>query len=183
MSVLGFLRRKLRPNPVSEAGRTLYFAVVAQSRLPAFYGSLGVPDTVVGRFDMVVLHAALVFRRLRALGGDAEFLSDAMFDMMTADLERSMRELGVSDTGVAKKVKLMAGGFYGRAQAYERALSGAESLEEALRRNVFGTVAVGDDGVGRLAAYVRRASAGVGQQSLADLSAGRTGFPATPYEA
>ncbi len=181
MSVLGFLRSKLRPSPTTEAGRALYFALLAQSRLPAFYGTLGVPDTVVGRFEMVVLHASLVFRRLRALGGDAEVLSDATFDVMTADLERSMRELGVSDQSVAKKVKLLAKGFYGRAHAYERALSGSESLEDALRRNVFGTVEVGAEAVARLGAYVRRASAGIEAQSLGDLAAGRTGFPATPY--
>ncbi|MSP20708.1 MAG: ubiquinol-cytochrome C chaperone [Alphaproteobacteria bacterium] len=184
MSVLGFLRRKLRPRSEVEAGRALYFALLAQARLPAFYGSLGVPDTIDGRFDMVALHAALAFRRLRSLGGrDADVLSDATFDIMTADLERSIRELGVGDAGVARRVKTMARAFYGRAQAYERALAGTESLEDALRRNVFGTVVADDATVARLTDYVRRAAAGADRQSLDDLKAGHAGFPPTPYGA
>lgn len=181
--MLEFIRRRIRAHREPPAGRNLYFAVLAQSRLPAFYGSFAVPDTVPGRFDMVVLHAALVFRRLRLIGAEAQRLSDEMFDAMTADLDRSMREVGIGDQGVSKRMKLMAGSFYGRAQAYEQALSGAESLEEALRRNLYGTVTVGDDMVARMAAYVRAAAAAVDSQSLADLRKGRTGFPATPYRA
>lgn len=181
--MLEFLLRRIRARREPPAGRTLYFAVLAQSRLPAFYGSFSVPDTVPGRFDMVVLHAALVFRRLRVIGVEARRLSDEMFDAMTADLDRSMREVGIGDQGVSKRMKVMAGSFYGRAQAYERALSEAESLEDALRRNLYGTVTVGDDTVARMAAYVRAAAAAVDAQSLADLREGRTGFPSTPYSA
>ena len=181
--MLEFLRRQFRARREAPPGRKLYFAVLAQSRLPAFYGSFAVPDTVPGRFDMVVLHAALVFRRLRAIGGEAQALSDEMFETMTADLDRSMREVGIGDQGVSKRMKLMAGSFYGRAQAYEQALSGTESLEDALRRNLYGTVTVGDDVVARMADYVRAAAAAAGAQSLADLREGRTGFPSTPYRA
>jgi cytochrome b pre-mRNA-processing protein 3 len=179
--MLEFLRRRIRARREPSAGRKLYFAVVAQSRLPAFYGSFGVPDTVPGRFDMVVLHAALVFRRLRAIGGEAEALSDAMFETMTADLDRSVREVGIGDQGVGKRVKVMASSFFGRARAYDAALGGIESLEDALRRNLYGTVTVSDEVVARMAGYVRAAAAAVAARSLADLADGNPGFPPTPY--
>ncbi|MBM3506951.1 MAG: hypothetical protein FJX64_04355 [Alphaproteobacteria bacterium] len=181
--MFAFLRRRIHAHREPSAGRKLYFAVLAQSRLPAFYGSFGVPDTVDGRFDLVVLHAVLVFRRLRALGPEAALLSDETFEVMTADLDRSVRELGIGDMAVGRRVKAMARAFYGRAQAYESGLSGTESLEDALRRNVYRTVTAPDALVGRLAEYVRAAAAGVGRQSLEDLAAGRPGFPPTPYRA
>jgi cytochrome b pre-mRNA-processing protein 3 len=179
--MLDFLRRRMRAQRDPASGSRLYFAVLAQSRLPAFYGSFAVPDTLDGRFDMVALHAALVFRRLRALGPEARALSDAMFEVMTADLDRSVRELGVGDQGVPKRVKSMARAFYGRAQAYEHALAGSASLEDALRRNLYGTVTVSDALIARMAEYVGAAAAGADAQSLADLAEGRTGFPAPPY--
>ena len=154
----------------------LYYAIVAHARQPVFYRDLGVPDTVDGRFDMIVLHAVLVFLRLR---GDpvAAPLVDDLFDALFADLDRSLREMGLGDMRVGKRVRQMARGFYGRAQAYDRALAGSEPLEDALRRNLYGTVAPPEDAVAAMAAYVRAASDAVAGRSLADLGAADTGFP------
>ena len=173
--------------------RTLYFEIAAHARDPAFYRELGVPDTFDGRFDALVLHMALVFRRLHGETG-AGPLTDALFEVMLADLDRSVREAGTSDTGVGKRVRQMARAFYGRADAYGKALGvnvegealsgrsttqAVERLEAALARNLYGgTVAADSAAVGRMADNVRAAVAALEGQSLADFRAGRPGLPA-----
>ena len=164
-----------RGRPRSRA-RDLYFAVVARARDPALYRTFGVPDTIDGRFEMIVLHAILVFRRLRGDPAGAE-LSDGLFETMTDDFDRSLREMGLGDVRVGKRVRQMARGFYGRAQAYDRGLAAAEPLEEAVRRNVFGTVAPTAEQVAAMADYVRRAAAALDRAALADLLAARLELP------
>lgn len=154
----------------------LYYAIVAHARQPMFYRDFGVPDTVDGRFDMIVLHAVLVFLRLRGDPAAAPLVDD-LFDVMFADLDRSLREMGVGDISVGRRVRQMARGFYGRAQAYDRALNGSEQLEEALRRNLYGTVTPQDEAVAAMAVYVRNASDAVAGRSVADLAAAELGFP------
>lgn len=173
MRLFSFFRRNRELPPNSG----LYFAIVRQARARAFFQSLGVPDTLDGRFDLVVLHAALVFRRLRGLGPQALALADATFDAMTADLDRSVRELGVGDMSVGKRVKAMGQAFYGRAQAYDAALAGTEVLSEVLRRNLYRTTSVDEQVLGRVAEYVRAAAGRLEHQPLADLAAGKLEFP------
>ncbi|WP_374466727.1 ubiquinol-cytochrome C chaperone family protein, partial [Ferrovibrio sp.] len=91
----------------------LYRAIVAQSRQAGFYREHGVPDSLDGRFDMIVLHSFLVMRRLRRIGAAAEPLSQQLFDLMFADMDSNLREIGVGDLSVGKKVKAMAQAFYG----------------------------------------------------------------------
>ena len=137
--------------------RSLYEAVVARSREPAFYRELGVPDTVDGRFDMVALHAALVLRRLKADRGRSADLAQAFFDVMFVDMDENLRELGVGDLSVGRKVKDMIRAFYGRLAAYEAGLAGTEEeLAAALRRNLYRGVAAEEAGLLTMAAYVRR---------------------------
>ena len=172
--MFSFLRRARAATP----GHTLYFAIVAQARQTALFESAyATPDTVDGRFDLLVLHAALVFRRLRALGPEATQLAEEAFEVMTADFDRSARELSAGDAGIAKRVKAMASGFYGRAQAYELAIDGTASLADALRRNLYGTVVVGEAAVEHMARYVRQAVAVLDAQSLSTLRAGEVGWP------
>ena len=161
---------------VINPAQPLYFALVAQARQPEFYRDFGVPDTIDGRYDMIVLHAALIFRRLRG-AADAGTLSDDLFEVMFADLDRSLREMGLGDVGVGKRVRQMARGFYGRATAYDRALDGEDSLDEALRRNVYGTVQPEPGDVASLAAYVRAADAVLKVRTVADLVAAEPGLP------
>lgn len=132
---------------------SLYGASVAQARHPALYTIFGVADTVDGRFEMVVLHTILVIDRLRA-GGEAEQAAGQdVFDLHCADMDRSLRELGVGDLGVPKRMKQMSERFYGRAEAYRAALAArdADALRAAIERNVFAGAAAG---AGPLAAYV-----------------------------
>jgi cytochrome b pre-mRNA-processing protein 3 len=95
----------------------LYGAAVAQARNPAFYVECRVPDTLDGRFDLIVLHLCLLIRRLRREGETGATLAQALFDTTFDDMDRSLREMGVGDLGVGRRVKAMASAFYGRATA------------------------------------------------------------------
>ena len=147
-----------------EAGRiasALYGAIVAQARSPALYTDLGVPDTVSGRFEMVVLHTVLVVERLKTGGAPERAIGQRVFDTFCADMDRSLRELGVGDLAVPKRMKQMAASFYGRAQVYGRSLAGGggAGLAEAIGRNVF--AGAGEE-VGRpLANYAAAAAQGM----------------------
>ena len=115
----------------------LYVKAVAQARLPVFYAEREVPDTVDGRFDLLVLHMFLLLHRLGADGKPMRRVTQGLFDLMFADMDQSLREMGVSDMRVGKKVKEMARAFYGRVDAYEPALGDSAKLEEALARNLY----------------------------------------------
>lgn len=166
-----------RPVADRAAVAALYAGIVAQAREPAFFARLGVPDTLDGRFETLALHAFLVLRRLRAdrvaTAGFAQALFDALFD----DLDRSLREMGAGDLSVGRRVKEMAEAFYGRIQAYEQGLAGAEAdLRSALRRNLYGTVEAREADVAALAAYLRRQGAALAALPVQDLLAGRVRF-------
>jgi len=174
---------RLRPNrALRRAVEAGYLAVVAQARQPAFYRELEVPDSLDGRFEMIVLHVFLVLHRLREEGREADAFSQALLEALVEDCDRNLREIGVGDLSVGRKVKQMAAGFYGRAQAYEAALAGGEGeLEAALRRNVYGTR---EDAraasVAVLADYVLAQHAQLGDCAAADLTMGRIAFAPAP---
>lgn len=128
--VLGIFRREDR-RPFA-----LYGAIVAQARQPAFYTDFGVADSLDGRFDMVVLHVVLATRRLR---GTAATEQQALFDLFISDMDRSLREMGVGDLTVPKRMKVMGAAFYGRLEAYGAALDArdAAALAAAIARNLF----------------------------------------------
>lgn len=114
----------------------IYQAIVAAARHVRFYVDMGVPDTVEGRFEMIVLHLFLVLNRLKGEG--VENLRQNLTDGFFADMEGSLREFGVSDVTVGKKVRKIAESYYGRVAAYDKALqAGPEALEEALGRNIY----------------------------------------------
>lgn len=137
----------------------LYGAIVAQSRRAEFYTDFGVPDTMEGRFEMVVLHTVLVCHRLKDGDETQRALSQEIFDTFAADMDRTLRELGVGDLTVPKKMKKIGEAFYGRVTAYDTALAetGNALLMQALARNVLGTEAPAPTSAA-LAAYVRAAA-------------------------
>jgi cytochrome b pre-mRNA-processing protein 3 len=167
-----------RPDERDVAG--LYLLLVERSRAPVFFTRCGVPDTVDGRFDMIVLHAFLLFHRLKGEGAEAAALSQALFDHLMGDMDVNLRELGVSDMGVGRKIKRMAKAFYGRVGAYDRALAAGDdaALEEALGRNLFRTLPPPQPGARLMAGYVRAAAAALAATATAELLAGR--LPALP---
>ena len=174
------LARFFRPPAQREAAYRLYGRIVEAARRPEFFAERGVPDSLDGRFELIALHASLVFRRLAAEHPRARDFSQELFDAMFADLDRALREMGAGDLGVGKHVKRMVSGFYGRARAYERALGGAEPLEPALRRNLYGTTEPRDNDVAALAAWMRAADAALAAQPLDGFLAGEVAFPAAP---
>ncbi|MFO1153488.1 MAG: ubiquinol-cytochrome C chaperone family protein [Rhodospirillales bacterium] len=137
------------------AGERLYGTIVGQARNPQFYEQWEVPDTPDGRFDMITLHAVLVFRRLR-LRPEAAAVAQALFDRMFADFDESLREMGVGDLRVGKQIKAMAKALYGRIVAYGDPLDQGDrvALGDALRRNVYRHASPGEAAVDRLAGYM-----------------------------
>lgn len=170
-----------RGRPASTAAETAYARIVAQAREPAFYRDLGAPDTPIGRFEMILLHAFLYFHRVKGAGPETRAVAQATFDLMFADMDASLREIGVGDLTVPKRMKRMAGSFYGRCETYEAALAdpGDAALAAALARNVHGADdATENAGAARLAAYVRRAEASLAAAPLSALLADGPRFPA-----
>jgi len=149
----------------------LYGAIVLAARAPEFYERWGVPDTLDGRFELIALHAFLVLRRLNR-EPETSFFSQGLFDVMFADFDRNLREMGASDLGVGRQVKEMAKSFYGRVRAYERGLQGDEPLDQALRRNLFGTAKPSPSQVEGVAAYLRRQAAALDAAPAAALLRG-----------
>lgn len=176
------LARLTRRRDRTAAAHALYLALVRQAREPAFYGGCGVPDSLEGRFDMIVLHAFLVMRRLRGEGEAGAALAQALFDVMFSDMDQNLRELGVGDLAVGRRVKTMARSFYGRIKAYDEALGqeGDSALIAALDRNLYANVAAGPGQVARMASYVRGADARLASQDAQELAAGRPSFPPAP---
>ena len=161
-------------------GRTiavLYGAIVAQARDARFYETYGVPDSVLGRFDLIVLHVALLLRRLR--GADAG-LAQGVFDEFCRDMDHNLREMGISDQGVPRQMRRVGEAFYGRAQAYDVALGAGEesALADALARNVYAGTAEPEVAALRLAAYVRQTACALERQPFDELARGVVKFPA-----
>ena len=125
--MMRFLRLFARQRPETNV-RAVYEAIVAAARHPRLYADYGVPDTVDGRYDMIILHVIVVLERLKTTGHEGSELSQRLTDYFFADMDRSLREMGVGDLSVGKKVRRMAEVFYGRARAYRSALE-AESRQ------------------------------------------------------
>jgi cytochrome b pre-mRNA-processing protein 3 len=178
--IFGLFRRR---NPNADIVDRLYTAVADASRRPAFYRDLAVPDTVEGRFELMVLHVVLVLRRLHALPPPADDLARDLVDATFAQFDSALRELGVSDIGVPKRMKDLAGAFYGRAKAYEAAFGeGRAALESALLRNVYAGSPEREGAARRLATYVEAAGTALEGASFDDFTAGRLPFPeADPF--
>ena len=133
--ILSLFRKDTATAPVY----AVYSAIVAQSRQPRFYAEWQVPDTVTGRFDMISLHLALLFRRLRAEAGKQKEFSQAVFDLFFKDMDRSLREMGVGDLGVPKRIQKMGNIFFGLLAAMSEAMDrdDVEALQAVLSRNIF----------------------------------------------
>lgn len=159
----------------------LYAAAVAQARLPVFYQAYGVIDSPEGRFEMVALHVWVVLHRLKPLP-EAAALAQALHDVMMEDMDLSLRELGISDVVIGKRIKLVAENLYGRLQAYDAGLADPAAFATALRRNAYGPRAglPTEDAVQAMIGYCHRQVAALAAQSSADLLAGACQFAAIP---
>lgn len=174
-----FSRRKYQSNAES-----LYAAIMAQARQAHFYSRWSVPDTLDGRFEMLVVHAFLVIRRIKGCGETGRKVAQSLFDHMFVDLDQAIREEGVSDVAVPGKIKAMASAFYGRAAHYEEALAEADHqmLAQVIGRNVFPNT--GQSGNAEaLGVYMRRTIDVLESQPDRALIAGRVVFCAPGNEA
>ena len=143
MGLLDFLSLNKKAPDLTPA----YTAIMAQARRPDHYGAGAVPDSFDGRFDMLAIHVHLVLRRLRSEGVARDDIGQALFDMFFRDMDQAMREAGVGDLGVGKKIRKMAQAFYGRAAAYDEAMGKAapakadaettKAMSAVLQRNLY----------------------------------------------
>ena len=151
---------------------------MAQARQPVLYTTAGVPDTLDGRYDMIVLHADAVMTHLQQGGEADKAFAQELIDEVFRDMDRSLREMGVGDMGVGKRVKKMATVYYGRANAYAGARAeGQGALEAALLRNVY----AGDESRAAdarvLAAYADALHRAVADLNRDDIRAGNLKLP------
>ena len=197
MGLLDFL--KLRDKTASV--RWAYVSIVKQARRPELYASGCAPDNFDGRFDMMALHVHLVLRRMRALGMGRSDIGQELFDMFFKDMDQAMREAGVGDMGVGKKVQKMVEAFYGRATAYdgvldaqadngpgENASSGTNAssdtsdIYDILSRNLYPDDAISpqqEAGLRALTAYALALEVHLEGLTLDDILSGQ-GFKAAP---
>ncbi|MCF6369948.1 ubiquinol-cytochrome C chaperone family protein [Rhizobium halophilum] len=141
--IFGLFRKNKRNQPIVDRQ---YAALTSGARNPSFYSDLGVPDTVMGRFEMLSVVMILFFRRTARSGVSGQELAQEIIDAFFQDIDHSIRELGVGDTSVPKRMKKLAGMFYGRLEAYAAALDARdqEGLARALARNIHPDVTPAD---------------------------------------
>ena len=160
--------------------------IVAAARRPALYSALQAPDRIDGRFELLTLHAGLVLRRLKGLGGLGDAMAQELVNRLFLHFDDTLREMGHSDIGVSKRLKAMGRAFYGRNAAYAAALDEGSSarLAAALARNVYGAAAPdGAPGAGALAFYAASLDAALAAIPMEEFAAGRFRFPPGPIAA
>lgn len=164
---------------------TLYASAVERARQPVFYRRFLVADTIDGRFDMVTLQVVLLLNRFKGLADKRiATLSQKIFDSMFTDMDRTLREMGVGDQGVPHRVKKMAQAFYGRLNAYDKALEATDDglLCEALARNLYRGAEVEPVILGALAAHVRDVAAAYAATPVETFLAGTLPTVPAPQE-
>jgi len=174
--ILSIFRKKRDRAPVLGT----YAAIVAQSRRPIFYAEWGVPDTVTGRFDMISLHLALLFRRLRSESPEASAFAQELLDLFFSDMDRSLRSMGVGDLAVGKKVRRMSEVFFGLLSSLDDALkqTSSEKLEDVLERNIYAEISGAD--ASHLADYLRTTDRGLAAYPVSGIVAGSLSFDDLP---
>jgi cytochrome b pre-mRNA-processing protein 3 len=175
--IFDLLRRRAPPAP--GPAETAHAAIVEQSRRPFLYRELGAPDSLPGRFEVLVLHAALYLRRLRGEGPEAQALGQEVFDVLFRALDANLREIGIGDLTVPKKMNSMVRSFYDGAATYDSALDAGDeaALEAALARIVYGGAPADPHAPAGLAAYVRRAEKALAAQPASEFVTRGPSFP------
>jgi cytochrome b pre-mRNA-processing protein 3 len=162
--------------PVRRTIETIYGMIVTQAREPLFYRELGVADTVDGRFDVLILHLWMVLRRMKTMESGA-VLHQSLFDRFCEDMDGNLREMGVGDLKVPKRMQAFGEAFYGRSAAYDLAIAeGQEELAAALRKNVLNGGQI--ENASRLALYTEAAMSTLTGLDDATIQSGSWRFPA-----
>jgi cytochrome b pre-mRNA-processing protein 3 len=163
----------------------LHDDIVSAARRPALFVGLGAPDTLDGRFEMIALHAGLAMRRLTTISGAGMEIAQELADCVFGHFDDGLREIGVGDTAVPRRMKRLAEAFYGRNAAYGEALNEQtnDRLASALARNVYGVDDVASaPKAAALARYVRACVEALDGQRLEDFAGGRVNFPKPDHD-
>lgn len=158
---------------------SIYDRTVAAARQPALYADWGIPDTPLGRYESVGLHMILLLHRTRAQGPEIEALAQDVVDEFFKDIDHSIRELGIGDAGVPKRMKKLSRMFYGRMGAYWSAIDAKDdvALAQALSRNIMpGDPASAALDVDAIARYMMRGARHLERQDNTGILAGRIDF-------
>lgn len=134
----------------------LHGEIMAGARQPVFFLDYGVADTVEGRFELLCLLATTALRRIEKLPPPGPEIAQELTDAVFAHFDVALREIGVGDLTVPKKLKKMAQGWLGRGAAYRAALEACDevALAKVIARNVYGDERrEGDAPARRLARY------------------------------
>jgi cytochrome b pre-mRNA-processing protein 3 len=173
------LQTLFKARPQKTKGERLYASAVAQARRPELYAGLGAPDRLDARFELYTAHVVLVLARLKGAGEEAGEVSQAMFDAYLKALDDALRELGVGDLSVARKMRKLGATIYDRTRALGDALApdaAPGALEGVLAPAVFGEDA-GSARAAALAAYIREARDALAGQPLAQVLDGDLKWP------
>lgn len=164
------LKSVFRKDRVRSQAETIHEALAEQARAPEFYGNAAAPDTPEGRFDMLALHMFLVIDRLRRGAPDTDRLVRQLQEVFFERLDAALREMGVGDLSVGRKIRALAEAFYGRYSAYQRGVADkTRALEEAIARNVLATEDA--DRAAPLANYVRAARTKLAEAPIGSIEA------------
>lgn len=170
----------------TKGAKDIYASAVNEARISEYYSAMGVPDTVDGRFDMITLIVSLVLSRVGKIPSAGKSLGQEIFDVMFADMEQNLREIGVSDEGMKYKIREMSGGFMGRMRTYGRLCENRDGYDEnqlleqwklAVSRNIFRIDGVAAPGSIVLAQRAFEINSYLDKLNDADITNGKIGFP------
>lgn len=175
--VFGLFSRKKNNQKIVSA---IFDRLTAASRHPSLYETMGAPDTVMGRFEMIAAHMVIFFRRTGKGSPAVRDLAQEIVDAFFEDIDHSIREIGIGDMGVPKRMKKLARMFYGRYESYAKAIddNDGKALEAALSRNIYppqrdGSINPQTRDVSALADYFLARASDLQSTSDEDILAGR----------
>jgi cytochrome b pre-mRNA-processing protein 3 len=177
------LNRLMRRRSGTSSTDKLYGSIVAQARLPVFYRSIGIPDSLEGRFALLSLHLFAVLHRLKGEGAPALALAQELVDRFSKDMETVLRELGVSDLRIPKRVRDLTASSLALLEGYETAYTEGDT---AFAASIAASLPLDPEHAGpsseRLASYLRASVKQLEQQPLASLQEGTLDFPEVTKE-
>lgn len=156
-----------------------YDVLISMARQPVFYTDYDVPDTVMGRFELLSAVMILFFRRTRSSATSGQELAQEIIDAFFEDIDYSIRELGIGDNSVPKRMKKLAGMFYGRLESYAAAMDGndRDALAAALQRNIHPKASEGAPSMLGLADWMMTAEAHLADVAEAEIATGSATLP------
>jgi cytochrome b pre-mRNA-processing protein 3 len=180
MATMSLIQNWFTPTTVlSRTAREIYGSIVASARQSTFYAEWGIPDSREGRFEMLALHLVLVMRRMERAMPDGAALSRAIAEAFIADMDDNMREIGIGDLAVPRKIKKAAAALYDRHRDYGAALDANDAAA------LSGTITTAMTAAGApvtldsaaLVGYIERVWGALGVTPDADCLAGRLPLP------